>query len=309
MTILFTFSLATYYEPVFAPVFAPVTAPASEPEPAPVTHAPVTHTHAPADENKKIKSPIIISIEGNIGTGKSTLIEKIQQYFDIYSIDICNTPCKFGFIPEPVNIWNSVTDNDGVTILEKYYQDQHKYAFPFQMMAYISRLSIMRDALKEDYDVIIMERSMFTDCEVFAKMLYDDKKIETIEYNIYKKWFDEFIDDFPEIHHIYIQADPTVSAERVIKRGRQGETIPLSYLQTCHEYHEHWLLSEEDEQESILLLDGNKELTDDDYDDWLCSIEDFICTKIYDIYEGEDEGECDDEGEDECEDEGEGDDE
>jgi deoxyadenosine/deoxycytidine kinase len=148
------------------------------------------------------------------------------------------------------------------------------------MMAYISRLSIMREAIKKDYDVIIMERSMFTDCEVFAKMLYDDKKIETIEYNIYKKWFDEFIGDFPEIHHIYIQAEPTVSSERVIKRGRQGETIPLNYLETCHAYHEKWLLSDEDEKENILLLDGNKEMNDLDYNKWLDKIEVFIKSKF-----------------------------
>ena len=243
-TILFTFSLATY-----------------------------------VDKPKNKKKPIIISIEGNIGTGKSTLIEKIQDYFEHVSTNI-----KFGYIPEPVNIWNSVTDDDGVTILEKYYEDQHKYAFPFQMMAYISRLSIMREVLLQDYDVIIMERSMFTDCEVFAKMLYDDKKIETIEYNIYRKWFAEFIGDFPTISHIYIQAEPNVSAGRVVKRGRQGENIPLSYLEKCHEYHEQWLLEEDAdigcECETFLLLDGNKEMTDADYNEWLDQIEEFIHSKF-----------------------------
>jgi deoxyadenosine/deoxycytidine kinase len=225
---------------------------------------------------KNKKSPLIISIEGNIGTGKSTFIDKVQDYFEHIK---SNT--KVGFIPEPVNVWNSVTDNEGVTILEKYYEDQHKYAFPFQMMAYISRLAVMREALTHDYDVIIMERSMFTDFEVFAKMLYDDKKIEAIEYNIYKKWFDEFVGDFPEILHIYIQADPTVSSGRVIKRGRQGENIPLSYLEKCHEYHEKWLLDGDDQP--ILLFDGNKEMDEDGYNEWLDKLEGFIRNKM-DIY-------------------------
>lgn len=215
------------------------------------------------------KPPLIISIEGNIGTGKSTLIEKVQTYFNETYPDV-----KIIYIPEPVDVWTSVTDTNGMTILEKYYGDQHKYAFPFQMMAYISRLSIIRKALKEERGIIIMERSIFTDCEVFAKMLYDDGKIEEIEYNIYMKWFNEFIGDLPNIWHIYIQADPTVSAGRVVKRGRQGEIIPLSYLEKCHDYHENWLLKQQ--VSPVLLLDGNVEMNTDAYTDWLEKIADFI---------------------------------
>ena len=217
------------------------------------------------------KVPIYVSIEGNIGTGKSTLIDKLQKHFDSLKLSK-----KIGYIPEPINIWNSITDNNGVTILEKYYEDQEKYAFPFQMMAYISRLSGMRKAMQEDFDIIIMERSMFTDKEVFAQMLFHDGKIEIIEYNIYKKWFNEFIGDFPKIWHIYIQADPEVSEERVLKRRRQGEKIPLTYLEKCHAYHEHWLVTNKSAQCPTLLLDGNQDMADKDYNVWIKQIESFI---------------------------------
>jgi deoxyadenosine/deoxycytidine kinase len=219
--------------------------------------------------NENRKTPIIISIEGNIGTGKSTLIDKLQKHFEGDNV----THLKIGFIPEPVDIWNSVTDNKGVTILEKYYNDQYKYAFPFQMMAYISRLSIMRNAIKNGFDIIFIERSMFTDCEVFAKMLYDDGKIEEIEYNIYMRWFNEFIGDFPNLWHIYVQAEPQVSFNRVVKRNRTGENIPLSYLEKCHQYHENWLLK--DQIVPTLLLNGNKDM-DEDYSEWLEKIKEFI---------------------------------
>ena len=219
--------------------------------------------------NIRNRAPIIISLEGNIGTGKSTLIERVQVYFTKNYPNI-----KIGYIPEPVDVWSSVTDNNGMTILEKYYEDQHKYAFSFQMMAYISRLSIIRNALKQNNDIIIMERSIFTDCEVFAKMLYADGKIEEIEYNIYMKWFNEFIGDIPNMWHIYIQADPSVSAARVLKRARPGENIPLSYLEKCHEYHENWLLT--NQTVPTLLLDGNIEMDTEAYDEWLEEISDFI---------------------------------
>ena len=55
---------------------------------------------------------------------------------------------------------------------------------------------------------IITERSIYTDSNVFAKMLYDDKKITLIEYTIYKKWFDEFISEIPISKIIYVKTDP-----------------------------------------------------------------------------------------------------
>ena len=63
--------------------------------------------------------------------------------------------------------------------IEKFYKDQQKYAFSFQMMAYISRLALLRRVIRENPNaIIITERSVFTDKEVFAKMLYDEGKIE-----------------------------------------------------------------------------------------------------------------------------------
>jgi hypothetical protein len=41
-----------------------------------------------------------------------------------------------------------------------------------------------------------------------------------------------------------MNTEPEVCYERVIKRGRKGETIPLEYLQDCHKYHEEWLQRE-----------------------------------------------------------------
>ena len=134
------------------------------------------------------QQPIILSLEGNIGSGKSTLLAELQKTYGI-DAGIC-------FLQEPVDLWDTIKDEHGVSILHKYYADQCRYAFSFQMMAYISRISLMRAALKKNYKVIIIERSVYTDSAVFAKMLFDDKKIEEIEYKIYLKWVNEFIADW-----------------------------------------------------------------------------------------------------------------
>lgn len=220
------------------------------------------------------KKPIIISIEGNIGSGKSTLLNKLKDYYNN------TTGIKVCFLDEPVEEWNKIKDSQNVTILEKYYSNMEKYSFAFQMMAYVSRLSLFRKALKGDYDVIITERCLNTDCNVFAKMLHDDKMIEEIEFVIYQKWFDEFIRDIPETNYIYIRADPEISHKRVIKRGRKGETIPLEYLQKCHNYHESWLFKEN--PINRLIFDANVDITENpiNLDIWLKAINFFISEKL-----------------------------
>jgi len=209
----------------------------------------------------------VYSIEGNIGSGKSTLVEILKQKFP-----------RIIFLLEPVDVWNTIKDEKGETILSKFYADQDKYSFPFQMMAYISRISQLRKAIKENPDsIIITERSVHTDKNIFAKMLYDDKKIEQVNYNIYLKWFDEFAEGIPSNGIIYVRTSPEKAFERVIKRNRKGENIPLEYLKNCHKYHEEWL----SDKDNKLVLDGNTDFDFNvsEYNDWIETIKKYITRK------------------------------
>jgi deoxyadenosine/deoxycytidine kinase len=74
-------------------------------------------------------------------------------------------------------------------------------------------------------------------------MLHDDGIVEDMEYNIYNKWYDEFIKDYRVDAVIYMDSDPEVCQRRIAKRCRQGEEgIPLNYLTKCRDYHSKWLL-------------------------------------------------------------------
>jgi deoxycitidine kinase/deoxyguanosine kinase len=195
--------------------------------------------------------PIIISFDGNIGSGKSTKVKDIEKYFNERGrTDIL-------FIQEPVDAWNSVVDENGVTILSNYYKDQKRFAFRLQMLAYISRLALLRNAIKKGYKYIITERCVGTDRNVFSKMLYDKGDIEHDEYIIYKKWFNEFISDVPIGAIVYIKASPEICLERVNIRAREGENIPLEYLKECDKYHDEWINSE---QIPKLVIDANIDL-------------------------------------------------
>lgn len=176
------------------------------------------------------KQPIIISFDGNIGSGKSSIVKYLQKNFEKF----CNLKTyhyKICFLQEPVHIWESIVDsNDGKNVIEKFYGDNEKYGFAFQMMAYISRLSLFKEALSKDYDIIFTERSIFTDRNVFAKMLYKDKKINEIEYKIYNKWFDELSDCVKKMKIVYIRTTPEICDNRVKKtfQNRRIYSIILS---------------------------------------------------------------------------------
>jgi deoxyadenosine/deoxycytidine kinase/ribonuclease HI len=208
----------------------------------------------------------IITIDGNIGSGKSTLYNKLQYHYRNNN-DIC-------FVPEPVDEWKNIVDNNNTPILTNLYKDTKKYAFRFQMMAYISRLNLLRNARKQKYKLIISERCVQTDRNVFAKMLYDGGNIEHDEYLIYNKWFDEFLDELNIAGIIYIKADPEICEDRVKKRGRAGEIIPLKYLQKCHEYHEEWLNKENNK----LVINANVDITSNIrvQNNWIKAIDNWI---------------------------------
>ena len=219
----------------------------------------------------------IITIEGNIGSGKSTLLENLKQEF--------SSDASIIFMKEPVDEWEEIKDVNGNTMLQKFYENQEKYSFSFQMMAYISRLKLLKETIENYPDAtIISERSLYTDKYVFAKMLYETNKIEDVNYQIYCKWFDTFVKDYPINGIIYVKADPNICHDRIAKRSRVGESnIPLDYLVSCDKYHEGMLdIENQLMSKNQLVLDGNIDIFEnkDALNIWRQKIKDFIRKSI-----------------------------
>jgi len=218
--------------------------------------------------------PLIISIEGNIGSGKSTILEKLEGFMKDNK--------RIVFLKEPVDIWEKIKDPvTGENILEKFYGDKDKYAFSFQVMAYASRLSMIRSQIKKnDVDVIICERSLDADKHIFAKMLYNEGSIDEVCYQIYNHFYKEYAEDYKLDGIVYIDADAEVCYERIKKRSRGGEDgIPLEYLQKCKSYHHEWLTKT---KTPVLNINANVNVTyditniNDVGHEWLYKIRRFI---------------------------------
>ena len=229
--------------------------------------------------SSQIKIPKFISIEGNIGAGKTTIIENIQKRVE---------SDKIIFLREPVDLWEKIKDPvDGESILVKFYKDPIKYAFSFQVMAYATRLSMIKNAIKENpgCEVIICERSLDADRNIFAKMLHSDGLIDNIHFQIYNSFYKEYSEDYSLSGIIYIDAKSDVCISRIAKRGRNGESkISIDYIQKCHDFHVKWLDNGEDLSEKckVTRIDASDNATYDESDDndignkWINQIENFI---------------------------------
>jgi len=193
---------------------------------------------------------MLIYIEGNIGCGKSTLLKTLSNYFKDE---------KFAFITEPVDEWIQYKDSQGDNILDKFYKDQEKWSFPFQMNAFISRIHKTEQNKKE---INLIERSVYTDKHCFAQNCFESGVMSEIEYNVYCKWHDWLVESFnikPD-GFIYLKTTVAVCNSRINKRARDEEdSIPIEYLEGLHNKHEEWM---EKINVPILKVDANKDYLD-----------------------------------------------
>lgn len=173
-------------------------------------------------------------VEGNIGSSKTTLCRLLGTHLNDTEI-----------IYEPVNSWIELVDKEGVNILAHFYQDKERWSFPMQFNAFIERMKSISEEQKSKYRFI--ERSIFTDKNIFAKNLYENGQMNEIEWKIYNKWFDWLNTTLPvnfgQIDGIiYVRTEAEICEQRINKRCRNEEKgIPLEYLEKLHQLHDDWL--------------------------------------------------------------------
>jgi deoxyadenosine/deoxycytidine kinase len=224
-----------------------------------------------------IQKPTIVSIEGNIGAGKTTIFEQLQK--EVESEEII-------FLREPVDLWEKIRDPvSGENILEKFYKDTRKYSLSFQILAYSTRLTLLREAIRDHPKarVIICERSLDADRNIFAKMLCFDGKMEDIEFQIYQSFFNGYSQDYHLSGVVYIDAEPETCLSRIQHRGRLGEeNIPIDYLKKSQTFHENWLEKGEDLGNTrVLRINTDIQIPIKEYRDgmmqiWIIKIKDFL---------------------------------
>jgi deoxyadenosine/deoxycytidine kinase len=154
-----------------------------------------------------------ITIEGNIGAGKTTLAHMLSKHFNARLIV------------------EEFADNP---FLGKFYENPKQYAFPVELFFMAERYKQLKDLIhtKDLFQSVTVTDYLFTKCLLFAKVTLPDE-----EFRLYQKLFDIIYQQLaqPDIL-IYLHAPVSKLQQNIKKRNRIYEqAIPDEYLFSLQE--------------------------------------------------------------------------
>jgi deoxyadenosine/deoxycytidine kinase len=164
-----------------------------------------------------------ITIAGNIGAGKSTLVDKLSQ--------------QLNWKP----FYEPVTSNP---YLADFYQNMPAWGFHSQVYFLTHRLHVYHDLV--DYpSSVILDRSLYEDAEIFAKNLHLNGNMTKRDYETYEALYHSLLDFLPTPDLvIYLRASVKTLQQRIHLRGRDYErSIDPEYLIQLNLAYESWISS------------------------------------------------------------------
>lgn len=160
-----------------------------------------------------------ITIEGNIGAGKTTLANLLSQKLNARLI-------LEEFAENP--------------FLHKFYENPAQYAFPLELFFMAERYKQLKEMVhtKDMFQTVTVSDYLFTKCLLFAKVNLPEE-----EFRLYQKLFDIIHQQlvFPDIL-IYLHAPVSKLQQNIKKRNRSFEqSIPDEYLFNIQETYTHYI--------------------------------------------------------------------
>eukprot|EP00112_Aurelia_sp_Birch-Aquarium-sp1_P012611 Seg2651.6 transcript_id=Seg2651.6/GoldUCD/mRNA.D3Y31 product="Thymidine kinase 2 mitochondrial" protein_id=Seg2651.6/GoldUCD/D3Y31 len=195
----------------------------------------------------KNKRCITICVEGNIGSGKTTMLEYFKK--NVPDVEVCE---------EPVKLWQNI---GGGNLLGLMYKDPKRWSYTFQTYTLLTMLQLHNQPQMKEHK--LMERSAFSAVYCFVENLFQSGKISQVEYSIHHEWFDWLKKvQTPKVDLlVYIRTSPEECLKRVKERARSEEDgLPLDLLQQIHDRYEEWLVDKTrfELPAPVLVVDGDK---------------------------------------------------
>jgi len=162
-----------------------------------------------------------IAIAGNMGSGKSTLVDFLSRTYGV-------TPFY-----EP---------NDENPYLADFYKDMKGWAFQSQLY-FLSNKFRLHQELDRQPGVVALDRTIFEDAEIFATALYQMRKISKRDWETYQGLYGAILDAIqaPDLM-IYLRCSMRTLRKRISLRGREMEQdVPLAYLKRLDRLYEAWI--------------------------------------------------------------------
>ena len=164
-----------------------------------------------------------IAIAGNIGAGKSTLVEFLSR--------------TYGLSP----FYEPSEDNP---YLPDFYNDMQRWSFHSQLY-FLSNKFRLHQELDRAPGVVVLDRTIFEDAEVFATALHEMKRMDDRDWQTYWGFYQSILDAIkPPDLMIYLRCSMRTLRKRIRLRGREMEQgVPLSYLKRLERLYEKWIHS------------------------------------------------------------------
>lgn len=162
-----------------------------------------------------------VAVAGNIGVGKSTLVEMLCVRL----------------VWEP--FFEPVTENP---YLSDFYADMDAWSFHSQIFFLAHRLRTHYD-LAQHPSSVVQDRSVYEDAEIFAQNLYLQGHIHHRDYQTYRELYETTSQFLPPPDLVvYLRASVPTLIKRIASRGRDYErTITADYLQGLNNLYESWI--------------------------------------------------------------------
>ncbi len=162
-----------------------------------------------------------IAVAGNIGVGKSTLVEMICERLD----------------SKPY--YEPVTENPYIS---DFYKDMVSWSFHSQIFFLTHRLRIHQELIRNSGSVI-QDRSIYEDAEVFAQNLFAQGRMCERDYTTYRSLYRTLAEYLPPPDlMIYLRASVPTLINRIALRNRDYEQqIAPEYLSRLNELYENWI--------------------------------------------------------------------
>jgi deoxyadenosine/deoxycytidine kinase len=163
----------------------------------------------------------LILVAGNIGSGKTSLTEKIGE--------------RLGWL----TAYESVVDNP---YLPSFYQDMKTWAFHLQIYFLGHRAQQHLDMWNDPRNAII-DRSIYEDAFIFARALHSMGNLNELDYASYRKLYEMVVRTLPAPSLlIYLKAPVPLLMNRIQERARNMETgISSEYLTLLDSFYSEWL--------------------------------------------------------------------
>ena len=140
-------------------------------------------------------------------------------------------------------------------MLPKFYRDRKRWAFTLQMLFLTVRYEQIKEAFKKGGS--ILDRSIFGDV-VFAQMLYEDEDMTEDEISVYKRLYQNLIEEAPTPDMmIYIRIPTKLAVERIKKRAREYELeAEYEYWDMLNKWYEKFI--ESYNISPVLIINANR---------------------------------------------------